>query len=84
MFNDVYLHTLINNIGYGFLSLMSTRLLPIVNAMVPFGLILFKAFRISMDLVANYAVICGSVFATVGLFLKNKVSVPSTVAPLVV
>lgn len=62
MFNDVYLHTIINNIFYGFLSLMCTRLLPIVNALAPFRIILFKPFSINMDFVAKHAVICVSVF----------------------
>lgn len=50
----------------------------------PFRIILFKPFSINMDFVANYAVICVSLFWTVGLFLKYKVSVPSTVGSLLV
>lgn len=36
-----------------------------------------------MNLVAKHAVICVSPCWTVGLFLKHKVSVPSTVGPLI-
>lgn len=63
---------------------MRERLLPIVNALAPVCNILLKPFSINMDLVAKYAVIWGSVFSGVGLFLKHKVSVPSTAAPLAV
>lgn len=85
MLNDVYLHTIINNRFHGLLSPVCSRLLAIVIALPPppFHIILFKPFSITMDLVAKHAVICVSLFWTVGLFLKHKVSVPSTVGPLI-
>lgn len=83
MLNDVYLHTIINNRFHGLLSLVCSRLLAIVNALAPhFRIIVFKPFSITMNLVAKHAVICVSLFWTVGLFLKHKVSVPSPVGPL--